>query len=230
MMTRSRQEFHLGIGVLVVLQLVTAFAAIGLTARMTPAIAKILGENEFTIEVAEEMLLALARRTIVSETSTLASEYRAALERAMHNITEPGESEVLARLEQNRAATWQGDAEALRRSIEGLRELIEINRRALLRADREARRLGTAGGWAAAFLAMAGFAASVLVSRRLSARILDPLEELHDVTEAWHRGDHFRRCRVLNGGPEMRRVLESTNALLDDHFRGRRATSGGGAG
>jgi nitrogen fixation/metabolism regulation signal transduction histidine kinase len=212
---KLRQQFRVSLAVLVGFQLITAFGAIGLLSRMTPAIANILSENEYTIEAAHEMLLVLARRTFDPGEAALEQQFREALKRAKNNITEPGEPEVLAQLELLSTAALAGDPAALRDTVDGIRRLVQINRQAMRHAESEARRLGTAGAWAAVFLALAAMAASILVSRRLAGRLLDPLGELFAVTESGRQGDHFRRCRKSGASGEMSRLLESVNLLLD---------------
>ncbi len=215
---KLRQQFRVSLAVLVGFQLITAFGAIGLLSRMTPAIADILSENEYTIEAAHEMLLVLARRSFDTDGAAMEQQFRAALERAKNNITEPGEPAVLARLEQLTTPALAGDPDALRGTVESIRSLVQINRQAMRHAESEARRMGTAGAWAAVFLAVAAMAASILVSRRLAGRLLDPLEELFEVTEAGRQGDHFRRCRKSTATAEMGRLLDSVNVLLDQAF------------
>jgi nitrogen fixation/metabolism regulation signal transduction histidine kinase len=182
---------------------------------MTPAIADILDENEYTIEAAHQMLLVLARRAFDPGDAVLEQQFREALERAKSNITEPGEPEVLAQLDGLATATLQGDPTASRATVEAIRRLVEINRQAMRHAESEARRLGKAGAWAAVILALAAIAASILVGRRLASRLLDPVGELYEVTEAARLGDRFRRCRRLGSNAEMSRLLESVNLLLD---------------
>jgi nitrogen fixation/metabolism regulation signal transduction histidine kinase len=210
-----RQQFRASLAVLVGFQLITAFGAIGLLSRMTPAIADILSENEYTIEAAHEMLLVLARRAFDPAGPSLEQQFRAALERAKSNITEPGEPQVLTQLEQLSTAALAGDPAALDATVEGIRRLVQINRQAMRHAESEARRLGTAGAWAAVFLALGGMAASIVVSRRLAGRLLDPLGEIYEVTQAGRQGDHFRRCRKRSVSGEMSRLMESVNQLLD---------------
>jgi nitrogen fixation/metabolism regulation signal transduction histidine kinase len=161
------------------------------------------------------MLLVLTRRAFEPDQPALEQEFQQALARAYENITEPGEVEVLDQLKQSGLRALAGDPAALRQTVEGIRRLVTINREAMLRADHEARRLGTAGAWAAVFLALAALAATVVVGRRLAGRIFDPLAELYEVTEAVRAGDRFRRCRRMDASPEMVRLVESVNFLLD---------------
>jgi nitrogen fixation/metabolism regulation signal transduction histidine kinase len=210
-----RQQFRVSLAVLVGFQLITAFGAIGLLSRMTPAIAHILSENEYTIDAALQMLLLLSRRTFEPKDPEMERQFHAAVERARNNITEPGEPEVLARLEELSVAALQGDPQALSETVDSIRRLVEINRKAMREAEAEARRLGTAGAWAAVILAVAGLAASVIVSRRLARTLLDPVEELYEVTQAARSDDLFRRCRKSGATAEIRSILESVNLFLD---------------
>lgn len=211
-----RQQFRFSLTILVLFQLITAFGAIGLLSRMTPAIADILDENEFTIEEAHRMLLVLARRAYEPDRPQLEQEFQQALSRAYENVTEPGEPEALDKLKQYGSAAIAGDTAALRETVDGIRRVVTINREAMLRADHEARRLGTAGAWAAVFLALAALAATVLVGRRLAGRVIDPVTEIYEVTEAARSGDLYRRCRRMDAAPEIARLMESVNMLLDD--------------
>lgn len=213
-----RQQFRLSLAIVVGFQLITAFGMIGLLSRMTPAISEILDENAYSIEAAQQMLLVLSERPLEQDAAALQQEFEAALERAKNNITEPGEPEALARLESFHAAAIAGDSAALRETVEGIRQLVQINRDAMLRADHEARRLGTAGAWAAVLLAIAALAATVVVGRRLAGSILNPLAELYEVSESARLGDKFRRCRTSAARAEMRRLLESVNHLLDERM------------
>lgn len=213
---QMRQQFRLSLAVLVGFQLITAFGAIGLLSRMTPAIAEILDENEYSIEEAHRMLLVLARRAFEPGRPALEQEFQQALAKAAENITEPGEPEALEQVRQHYTRALAGDLAALRETVDGIRRLVLINREAMLRADHEARRLGTAGAWAAVFLALAALAATALVGRRLAGRVIDPLAEIYEVTEAARSGDQFRRCRSMDASPEIVRLVESLNLLLDE--------------
>lgn len=223
----TRQQFRLSLAVLVGFQLITAFGAIGLLSRMTPAIAEILDENEYTIEEAHRMLLVLARRPFEPDHAALEQEFQQALVKAYDNITEPGESEVLEQLKQHSSQALTGDLLALRETVDGIRLLVAINREAMLRADHEARRLGTAGAWAAVILALAALGATVLVGRRLARQVVDPLTELYEVAEAARSGDSFRRCRQMEASPEIARLIATVNLLLDERAAAHAANRAG---
>ena len=57
---RIRDEIRLGVGTLLLVQILLMFAAVGLLSRMTPAIDQILEDNERSIHAVERMLVVLA--------------------------------------------------------------------------------------------------------------------------------------------------------------------------
>ena len=58
---RLQRDFLLSVGILVAFNILLAFGAIGLFTRMSPAIERILQENVYSTDAAEEMLALLAR-------------------------------------------------------------------------------------------------------------------------------------------------------------------------
>jgi hypothetical protein len=91
-----RRELFVAIGALVVLNLVLSFGAIGLFARMGPAIERILQENVSTIVAAEKILGELARLDHARPLDEAQRKRIAgALADAEHNITEEEERPVL---------------------------------------------------------------------------------------------------------------------------------------
>jgi hypothetical protein len=219
------RDFRLIFGLLLGLQLLTALAAIGLLTRMTPAIESILAENVYSIEAAEEMLLAIAMAQTGEGDPDSGRLFAQALERARANITEPGEIAILNRLEAAGPLALNGDRGAARQAVHGLRELATLNREAMIRADDRAKRLGQAGAWAAAFLGMAGVLTAALGARRFRAVLLTPLAELYLTLEAAGRGDAFRRCHPGGAQPGMAKIIAGVNGLLDERLARQRAQS-----
>jgi len=208
---RFRREFVWGIVILLGLQVITSFSAIGLLSRMSPAIADILDENEYTVEAAEEMLAAIA---LAGEPGA-GSRFRLALDRARDNVTEAAEPTILESIAATSPAALDGDPSAVRTTIGSIEELVRVNREAMRRADVRARQLGSAGAWAAVLLAIVTIAVGVLVVRRITTNVLDPVSDLVDTLEARRQGDPFRRCQTAGALPEMAQVLGSVNRLLD---------------
>jgi methyl-accepting chemotaxis protein len=215
---KLRTELLVYTALLAGLNLLLAFGAIGLFVRMGPAIERILRENVASIDAAEEILIEFAAAS-GGMTPEGRKRVEAALGTIRTNVTEAGESPVIARIEQRFDGAAQGDAEARAAVIEDVRRLIAINREAMTAVDEEARRLGAGGAWAAVFVGALSFGLSLVVIVLLRRRLLEPLLELHAVLSAARGGDRFRRCRAFDAAIEVKQAAQSVNALLDERIR-----------
>ena len=215
-----RREVLLTIGGLVVLNLLLAFGAISLFVRMGPAIERILQENVYSIVAAEEILAELADATGGVLSPKARKRVRDSFDRALQNVTEEDERPVLASLTVNLPPAMNGDHAARRRVVADLQLLISVNRQAMHRADNAARRLGSAGAWAAVLLGFVSFFFSLMLIVRLQRRIIRPLVALFDVVESAFRGERLRRCGSVAAPREIIQVMESVNRLLDERLRG----------
>ncbi|MCA9609245.1 MAG: hypothetical protein KC619_26770 [Myxococcales bacterium] len=196
---------------LVAVQVITSLAGIAMLERMSPAIGRILRENVESVHAVESMLAILTVPTIgASERQA----FEAALAAAEGNVTEPEEPDLLARIRERSDAALAGDPGARADVVVALTELGAINRAAMGQADEEALRLGSAGRWALAFLALVGFAASLLSIRRAGEQLLAPLAEMVAVVTAFRQGDTHRRCQQLPPN-ELSDVLDHLDLLLD---------------
>lgn len=218
-----RREILLSIGSLVLLNLLLAFGAIGLFVRMGPVIEHIFQENVLSIVAAEEMLSELAKAGGEPLMPEARARLRTSLTEAQRNVTEDDERPVLASLERRLPAAMDGEAQARRQVIDDLGQVIHINREAMRSVDEEARRLGTAGAWAAVLIGFVSFLLSVLVVVRLQSRFVRPLEDLHKVLQSARRGDSHRRCRHVDAPREVEQVSQEVNRLLDERLQHRRS-------
>ena len=216
-----RKSMLIGAWVLVALNLVLAFGAIALLTRMTPAIATILEQNDYSLEAGETMLAVLAARhpdvraDVARAQSARRDRFLRALERAETNITEEAERPVVARIRAGAAAALAGDAQDVDREVKAILELASINRAAMLNADLAAQRLGTAGAWGVVFMAAVTFVAGLLFIRLLNVRVFVPLEEMRRVLDAAGHGDAHRRCAVAGAPADFRALFAGINAQLD---------------
>ena len=217
-MIAVRRELQLGLGALMFFQIVLCFGAIALFSRMAPAIERILEENVYSIEAAEEMLAVLALSGNGPAGEALRQRFENALQAARDNVTVEEETSVLREIERDGLRVLNGDRTALAGAVNSLRRLVQINREAMRRTHQEAQRLGTAGAWAVVLLAMAAFAVSVVVTQRVRSRILAPFDEIHAVLESAREGDAFRRCQLRDAPDELREVMRTINDLLDHRF------------
>lgn len=217
-MTSLKRELRVGIGILLITQMVMAFAAIGLLSRMAPAIDRILQENVYSIEAAEEMLVVLALSRDGVGLRDLDGRFFGALERARDNITEDEEREILDRVEEGYRSFEAGEAESLAPTLAAVQELVRINREAMRRTRDRASRLSEAGAWAEVLAAILGFAAGLVVAVRIQRRVVEPLDEIYAVTKSCGEGDPFRRCQFREAPGELREMMTMLNELLDDRF------------
>lgn len=206
---RMQQELRVGMGLLFVMQLMTAAAALALTLRMSPAVERILSENVASLRAAEDMLSALALRD-----EGAVDRFEAALARARSNITVKGEPAVLDRVQAHYRRAFEGDLAAQRDTVTALRDLTDLNERSMQNANLVALRLGSGGAWVIVLLGLVSLLATAGVVSRLQRRIGAPLEDLHEVICAQDRGDHYRRARG-EGPSELARIAQGVNRLLD---------------
>lgn len=211
-------EARLGIGALLVLQILTALAGVALLSRMGPAVDLILRENVYSTEAVEDMLSSL-----VSEDQERFSD---ALDRARSNVTEDEEVEPLDTLAALAADATAGDADAKLRAVDALNELGMVNRRSMEQADVRARTLGLTGAWAMALLGVFGFIISLRLQRRVQVHMIAPVHEVDAVLVAARKGDRYRRCEPFRHHQNLGRVADNLNWLLDERDRATSAAPG----
>ncbi|MEZ4272352.1 MAG: hypothetical protein R3C68_13285 [Myxococcota bacterium] len=214
-----RRELLLTIGVLVLLNVIFSFGAIGLFARMGPAIDRIIQENIISIVAAEEILAEFAESRSAGLSPTATARVQQALSNAKRNVTEEEERPALAAIERNLPEAILGELNARAQVVTFARQLIRINREAMRGVDSEARRLGNAGAWAAVFVGFSSFLLSIFVVARLQKRFVQPLVDLHQVLEGVHQGNRLRRCRATDAPHEVIQVTQSVNRLLDERLK-----------
>lgn len=227
---RLRREASLGMGAILGLQILLSMMAIALLTRMGPAIERILEENVYSGEAVEEMLAALASAPADTPGGPPAA-FDAALARARANVTEHAERPLLETIESRRAAAFAGDMSARERVITALRQLGQVNRDSMIRADKRAKRLGQAGGWAAALMGALALGLGILVYRRLRTRLELPIEELRRTMQRIRAGNLQARCSLAEGPTEVMQIATDVDWLLDRWLAASaRAQSGAGAG
>lgn len=211
---RLRQEASVGIGAILLLQVLLSALGIVLLTRMGPAIEHILQDNVFSSLAVEEMLSILAEPDVATNEDSQ-RRFEEALTRARENVTEPEERPLIATIARGKAGALAGEPSARRDVIAALRQLAQVNHDSMARADRGARRLGTAGAWAAAMLGALALGLGVMVYRRLRLRLELPVEILRQTLERIRNGDARARCVVGPGPTELRQIARDLNAILD---------------
>ena len=200
-------EVRFGLLALFLLQLITSFAAIGLLARMSPAVENILVENVYSMDAVDDMFV-----VVVNNGPTDA--FVDALERARNNVTEKEETALIAAIEAHYAKALAGDVGERAALAGNLSALAAVNRASMDRADLQARQLGWAGAWATVLLGFASFVVTLVVFRRQEDRLVTPILDLHAAIESAVSGDPYRRVRI-DGPIELQCIGDDVNRLLD---------------
>lgn len=206
-------EVRFSLAGLVVLQLLTSLVAIALLGRVSPAVEGVLEANVPSLEAAERMLAALASPTPGPGARQVAED---ALAQARGIVTEEGEWPLLEALAVHLPRALDGDERARAAAVSAALDLAAINREAIARADRRARRMGASGAWAMALAGVAGFLLALRMLVRLQERLLVPIAEVRRVTEAALDGDGRRRVNARSAPPDLRQLAENLDRLLDD--------------
>lgn len=212
------RQITVGLGIVIAINLLAAFASIVLLNRMTPAIEVILRENVYSLEAVDTMLTKIASEEFETNPDEQ-DNFRLAFLRARKNVTEIAEPPLLRQIERSMESMFDGKVEAKQTVITALMKLGDVNREAMRRADKRARRLGTAGAWAMVFLGSFAFAAGIFVLKRLVAQIARPSEEIWNVLKSWRQGETQRRCRNLPSPGELSKAITEINLLLDEQLR-----------
>ena len=213
---RLAQTVRLGAWILIGLNLLMAFGSLWVFIRMAPAIEVIIDQNERSLQACERMLAALAvADNQETDITQLKASFAAALNNAQNNITEKDEPAALDAIDQDYVGAFDGNFAAKTRTVEAILLLGEINREAMVRADKKARQLGNAGAWGVVFMASAVFLTGMLFLRALKKNLVMPFEEIDGVLTAHQSGDTLRRCTGSRLSKDVRRVFNNVNAFLD---------------
>jgi methyl-accepting chemotaxis protein len=209
------QSVRLGAWFLISLNLVMAFGSIWIFMRMAPAIEIIIEQNERSLHACEEMLSCLALVDQSAKVDLLQSEFLKALQRAKNNITEKDEPIAIEAINRNYIQAFKGNLEGKKKTVAAIQHLSQINRAAMVTADRKARQFGTAGAWGIVFMASAVFMVGMLFMRDLKRSLVKPLEEIHSVIRAVKTGDNMRRCTGPDAPQDIRSIFGEFNDILD---------------
>lgn len=204
-----------GAWLIVFINLLLAFGAVGVFMRMTPAIADIISNNERSLQACEEMLVALSLNSDSHTSEQMHERFKKALNRALLNVTEHEEPAVLKIIEEKSRLFFSGSKKALSETVEAVTRLSEINRRAMSSADMRAQQLGKAGAWGVVFMAVFSLLAGIIFIVNLKNRLLKPVEELRDVLQAHQKGETMRRCSGVNLATDIKNIFGAINRLLD---------------
>ncbi|HAE38303.1 MAG TPA: hypothetical protein DCG57_06645 [Candidatus Riflebacteria bacterium] len=213
---RLAKAFSLSAWLLVTINLLMAFGAIGIFMRMTPAIAEIISNNERSLQACEEMLTSIIMAASNTDYSTMYRQnFKNALERASKNITEGEEPAALEIISSEFEKAFEGNRNAIELTTTAILQLSAINRNAMAEADKKAQQLGRGGAWGIVFMAIFSFIIGIVFIQQLQSKLLVPLEEIKTVLLEHQAGETRRRCAGVNLSTDIRGIFGIINRLLD---------------
>ncbi len=240
-----RLRLLLGYGYLVALLLLAAGSSMLGFLYLSASIEIVLEENLASIGSAMTMIDALERQDSATlagllergegedgDLPLLDTAFEQALDEASTNVTEEGESEILAQI--------RGEFARYRQARDGLLgtqppsplaaynrevfprfaavkgaviDLLALNQQAMFDADRDARQRAVQNGTWLGFLVVIGLVSLVFLSRAMQRRILRPIDRLVRGIDALGTG--HRRLHEEGDGDEITRISRQVNRLLD---------------
>ena len=210
------QSVRMGAWLLIGLNLFMALGSIWVFTRMSPAIEVIIARNENSLQACEQMLATLVMASLDTDNKDeQTAMFNEALEWARNNITEQEEPAAIEAIEQDFSKALRGGPMEIKRTVAAITLLGKINREAMIKADRKAREVGSAGAWGVVFMAAGVFFAGMLFKRSLSRGLVKPLEEIHTVISAHRNGDTMRRCTGVDLPKDVKTVFDGFNDYLD---------------
>jgi hypothetical protein len=207
---RLRTEISVTLGALLVLQIGTALASIGLMTRVAPTISGIAAENVASGKVVEPMLRALA-----DPNDDSAALFQAGLSAAQTHPTYSVEKDLLHSLEVNGSGALSGEPGARAVVVRDLGRLAAISQAGIDQKEGLAMRLSQVGAWSIAGLGALAYVVSQWSLRRLTRRITQPLRELEDAVLSYRKGDTLRRGAIGDAPAELNTLVAELNGLFD---------------
>ena len=207
---RLRTEISVTLGALLILQIGTAMASIGLMTRVAPTISGIAAENVASGKVVEPMLRALADPNDGS-----AALFQAGLAAAQTHPTYSVEKDLLHSLEVNGSGALSGEPGARAVVVRDLGRLAAISQAGIDQKEGLAMRLSQVGAWSIAGLGALAYVVSQWSLRRLTRRITQPLRELEDAVLGYRKGDTLRRGAIGEAPAELNTLVAELNGLFD---------------
>ena len=212
---RLARAFILGAWLIVAINLLMAFGAIGIFGRMTPAIENILQKNALSLQTCESMLAELNLARLSQHSNEALKRFKKALLKAQNNITEKHEAQALKKIEENYLQALNGNQTAIEITVKNLRKLGSLNHAAMNAANTNARQMGTGGAWAIVFMALLTFISGVILIHQITNKLLIPLKEIKTVLIEHLSGETKRRCTGFNLPRDIRSIYGNLNQVLD---------------
>ena len=194
--------------VLLICSTIITIAGIRAFQRLQPFVDTLNSANTQSLYYAEQMLSSISVKKDLKR-------FEDNLEKAKKNITEVGEKEALDKIEDNYMPAFKGDKKVEDITIDEIAEFSKINRIAMERAGKIAKKTENIGVWIILFPSIFIWIIGITILKRLDKTFIKPIEELNDVIFEYNKGNHMRRCPSVTHLKYLQKLYDGINKILD---------------
>ena len=176
--------------------------------KLEPYINTLNSRNTQSLYYAEQMLSSIS---VKKDLKTFEHN----LEKARNNITEVGEEDVLNKIADNYLPAFKGNKKIEEEKIDEIAKLSKINRVAMERAGRIAKKTESVGVWIILFPSIFIWIIGFTILARLRRTFIKPIQELNDVILDYNKGNKMRRCPSYTSSKDLQKLYDGINNILD---------------
>ena len=177
--------------------------------KLEPYINTLNSRNTQSLYYAEQMLSSISVKKDLNR-------FKDNLEKAKNNITEVGEEEILNKIADNYIPAFKGNKKIEDIKIDEIAELSKINRLAMQRAGRTAKKTESVGIWIILFPSIFIWIIGFTILARLKRTFIEPIQELNDVISDYNKGNEMRRCPSYTISKDLQKLYDGINRILDE--------------
>ena len=177
--------------------------------KLEPYINALNSRNTQSLYYAEQMLSSISAKKDLTV-------FEHNLEKAKNNITEVGEEEILNKIADNYILAFKGNRKVEEEKIDEITELSKINRVAMERAGRIAKKTENVGVWVILFPSIFIWIIGLTILASLKRTFVKPIQELNNVILDYNKGNKMRRCPSYTTSKDLQKLYDGINRILDN--------------
>ena len=177
--------------------------------KLEPYINTLNSRNIQSLYYSEQMLSSISIKKDLSK-------FEENLEKAKNNITEVGEEKILNKIADNYLPAFSGNKKIEDIKIDEIAELSKINRLAMQRAGRIAKKTESVGIWIILFPSIFIWIIGFTILARLKRTFIKPIQELNNVILDYNKGNKMRRCPTYTPSSDLQKLYDGINRILDE--------------
>lgn len=195
--------------ILLICSTIITIAGISGFLKLEPYINTLNSRNTQSLYYSEQMLSSISAKKDLNK-------FEENLEKAKNNITEVGEEEILNKISDNYLPAFKGNKKIEDIKIDEIAELSKINRLAMQRAGKIAKKAESVGIWIILFPSIFIWIIGLAILARLKRTFIKPIQELNSVIYDYNKGNKIRRCPTYTPSRDLQKLYDGINRILDD--------------